>query len=100
MVPELGRYHDRLPQSATDGGYYTKTEENRPLIGPAGPQGFYLACGYSGFGVMVASGAADLVSCHLVGGELPAYAPDFLLSRYDDSTYLETIRAGVESGQL
>jgi hypothetical protein len=49
---------------------------------------------------MVASGAADLVSSHIIGAEPPPYAPDFLLSRYDDSTYLETIRAGIESGQL
>lgn len=100
MVPELGRYHDRLPHSTTDGGYYTKTVENRPLIGPAGPDGYYLACGYSGFGIMVASGGADLVSSHIIEAETPPYAPDFLLSRYDDPTYLEAIRAGVESGQL
>lgn len=100
MIPELRRYQDRLPQSSTDGGYYTKTEENRPLIGPAGPDGFYLACGYSGFGVMVASGGADLVSRHITGEELPDYAPDFQLSRYDDPDYMTTIRSGVESGQL
>lgn len=100
MVPELNRYRDGLPKSVTDGGYYTKTEENRPLIGPAGPDGFYLACGYSGFGVMVASGAADLVSRHVMGADLPPYAADFELRRYDDPTYLAAIRDGVESGQL
>jgi len=100
MVPGLGRYLERLPHATVDGGYYTKTEENRPLIGPAGPDGFHLACGYSGFGVMVAAGAADLVGRHVTGSELPDYVSDFLLSRYDDPTYLETIRRGVESGQL
>ncbi len=100
MVPALGRYLEGLPRSYVDGGYYIKTEENRPLVGPAGPEGFVLACGYSGFGVMLAAGAADLIGAHITDTELPDYAPDFLLSRYDDPTYLDTIRAGVESGQL
>jgi glycine/D-amino acid oxidase-like deaminating enzyme len=101
MMPGMGQYLVQgLPQTSVDGGYYTKTPENRPLIGPAGPKGFFLACGYSGFGVMVAPGAADLVARHVVGIDLPEYAPDFLLSRYDDPTYLASIRSGVESGQL
>ncbi len=33
MVPGLGVYHDRLPESVVDGGYYTKTRENRPSGG-------------------------------------------------------------------
>ncbi len=100
MIPYFGRYLDRLPQSSVDGGYYTKTAENRPLIGPAGPDGFYLACAYSGFGVMVAAGGADLVSRHITAGPLPTYANDFLLDRYDNPDYLAAISGSVESGQL
>lgn len=100
MVPELGAYLDRLPGSVVDGGYYTKTAENRPLIGPAGPVGFYLAAGFSGFGVMVASGAADLLARHITGGELPDYADAFLLGRYDDPGYVQSISEDGESGQL
>jgi glycine/D-amino acid oxidase-like deaminating enzyme len=100
MIPAFGRYLDRLPQSSVDGGYYTKTVENRPLIGPAGPAGFYLACGYSGFGVMVAAGGADLVGSHITNGLLPSYADDFLLARYDNPDYLDSIRGNIESGQL
>lgn len=99
MIPDFGRYLDRLPQSSVDGGYYTKTPENRPLIGPAGPEGFHLACGYSGFGVMVAAGAADLVSRHITSSPLPQYADAFLLTRYDNAGYLKSIRKA-ESGQL
>lgn len=99
MVPSMSRYLEGLPSSTVDGGYYTKTQENRPLIGPAGPKGFYLACGYSGFGVMVAAGAADLLANHLMTGSLPEYAPAFLLSRYDDPEYLESI-SELASGQL
>ena len=100
MVPALARYLDRLPASVVDGGYYTKTVENRPLIGPAGPRGFYLVAGLSGFGVMVASGAADLLALHISGGELPEYADTFLLSRYDDQEYVASVANGAGSGQL
>lgn len=99
MVPGLTAYLDHLPGSSVDGGYYTKTVDNRPLIGPAGPDGFYLAAGFSGFGVMVACGAADLLARHITGSELPGYAADFLLSRYDDPSYLEA-STDTRSGQL
>lgn len=100
MIPSFGGYLDGLPPSSVDGGYYTKTPENRPLLGPAGPEGFHLACAYSGFGVMVAAGGADLVARHIVGDDLPGYAGAFLLSRYDDPDYVGGLEAGTESGQL
>jgi glycine/D-amino acid oxidase-like deaminating enzyme len=100
MVPALEAYADRLPGSVVDGGYYTKTRENRPLIGPAGPGGFHLLAGLSGFGVMAATGAGDLVARHLAGADLPDYATAFLLSRYQDAGYLSSLAAGVGSGQL
>ncbi|HEU4916791.1 MAG TPA: FAD-dependent oxidoreductase [Acidimicrobiia bacterium] len=100
MVPGLSAYRERLPQATVDGGYYTKTRENRPLIGPAGPSGFHLLVGFSGFGVMVAAGAADLLARHVVGSELPDYAEAFLLTRYDDPEYLSAISGPVSSGQL
>ena len=100
MVPELAQYLDRLPHSAVDGGYYSKTPENRPLVGPAGPDGFHLMAAMSGFGVMVSSGAADLVARHITGAELPEYSDAFLLSRYDDPAYLSEIKAVTDTGQL
>jgi sarcosine oxidase subunit beta len=100
MVPELEVYLDGLPESTVDGGYYTKTRENRPLIGPAGPKGFHLMCGMSGFGVMVSAASADLVASHIVGAPLPEYSDAFLLSRYDDPEYLEAIAREENSGQL
>ncbi len=99
MVPGLGAYLDRLPESVVDGGYYTKTAENRPLIGPAGAEGIYLLAGYSGFGVMVSAGAADLLASHITGSPIPDYADAFLLSRYDDPEYLTSV-SSLEDGQL
>jgi glycine/D-amino acid oxidase-like deaminating enzyme len=100
MVPGLAAYQDHLPQSVVDGGYYTKTRENRPLIGPAGPKGLHLVAGFSGFGVMVAAGAADLLARHVTGADLPEYSDAFLLDRYDDLGYMESITEGLSSGQL
>lgn len=100
MVPELRRYLEHLPQSAVDGGYYSKTRENRPLIGPAGPDGFHLMAGMSGFGVMVSAGAGELLAAHVTGTELPGYADAFRLSRYEDPGYMAEIDMGSDSGQL
>ena len=34
MLPGFAGYLDRMPRAYVDGGYYAKTRENRPLIGP------------------------------------------------------------------
>jgi glycine/D-amino acid oxidase-like deaminating enzyme len=100
MVPGLEVYLDGLPESSVDGGYYTKTRENRPLIGPCGPDGFNVVVGLSGFGVMASSAAGELAAQHIAGTDIPRYAPHFLLSRYEDPTYLATIQRETDSGQL
>lgn len=100
MVPGLNAYLDGLPESSVDGGYYTKTSENRPLIGPCGPEGVHVVAGLSGFGVMASSAAGDLVARHLAGASLPDYADAFLLSRYDDPAYSASIETETSSGQL
>ncbi|MEE9177790.1 MAG: FAD-dependent oxidoreductase, partial [Acidimicrobiia bacterium] len=99
MVPGLAPYLVGLPEHAVDGGYYTKTRENRPLIGPCGPEGLSVVCGFSGFGVMVAAGAGDLAARHISGTALPSYSSDFLLSRYERPGYLAEIDR-LASGQL
>lgn len=99
MVPGLDAYADRLPESSVDGGYYTKTVENRPLLGPSGVKGVHLLAGLSGFGVMAAAGAADLVARHITDSNLPEYSDAFLLSRYDDPAYAAEVE-DTPSGQL
>ena len=39
LIPGLGAYVPRLPKHFVDGGYYTKTEENRLLVGTAPGRG-------------------------------------------------------------
>jgi glycine/D-amino acid oxidase-like deaminating enzyme len=91
MVPGLSVYRERMPFSSVDGGYYTKTVENRPLIGPMATGGAYVVGALSGFGVMAAAAAGELVASHVTGGSLPDYAPAFLPSRYQDPGYLDTV---------
>ncbi len=82
-----------------DGGYYTKTRENRPLVGPVGPAGSYLVGALSGFGVMAAPAAGELLAAHVAGERLPPWAPAFRLERYADPVYLAGL-AGADAGQL
>ena len=36
MLPRMKEYFAKMPRPQLDGGYYTKTRENRPLVGPMG----------------------------------------------------------------
>jgi glycine/D-amino acid oxidase-like deaminating enzyme len=100
MVPALAAYNDRLPESVIDGGYYTKTVENRPLAGPAGPEGSFVCGALSGFGIMAACGVGELVATAVTGGEMPPYAHWFDLRRYDDPRYVQGLAEMRDSGQL
>jgi glycine/D-amino acid oxidase-like deaminating enzyme len=84
-----------------EGGYYCKTQENRPLIGPLPVEGAYVIGALSGYGIMASQAAAELVSAHIMISHLPEYASMFLLERYADPAYqalLANWDAG--SGQL
>lgn len=100
MLPGLGAYLESVPRAVIDGGYYTRTRENRPLIGPLAVEGAFIAGGFSGFGLMAACAAGELLAAHLAGGPLPAYAPAFLPSRYDDPAYLALLEGWGGDGQL
>ena len=83
-----------------DGGYYIKTRENRPLIGPLPVEGAYVSCGFSGFGVMASCAGGELIARHITGGALPDYAPAFQLSRYQDPEYRALLDNWGDGGQL
>jgi glycine/D-amino acid oxidase-like deaminating enzyme len=100
MVPGLAAYFERMPKPYLDGGYYTKTQENRPLVGPLPVDGAFLIGAFSGFGLMVSSACGELLAQHVTGGSLPAYAPAFTLSRYDDPAYQKLLETWGDSGQL
>jgi glycine/D-amino acid oxidase-like deaminating enzyme len=100
MVPALCAYADRGSKPHVDGGYYIKTRENRPLIGPLPLAGVYVSGAFSGFGVMAACAGGELLANHVLERPLPAYAPAFLLSRYRDAQYCRLLEAWGDGGQL
>ena len=84
MFPGMSAYADRMPQRIVDGGYYTKTIENRPLAGPMQTKGAFVAGALSGFGIMASCGIAELVAAHITEAPLPNHAAAFMLDRYED----------------
>jgi glycine/D-amino acid oxidase-like deaminating enzyme len=100
MLPAMAGYFDAPPKPTMDGGYYTKTEENRLLVGPMGPKGAWMIGALSGYGLMASPAAGELLAAHITGDELPPYAEWFLLERYDDPEYQELLKNWGRSGQL
>jgi glycine/D-amino acid oxidase-like deaminating enzyme len=100
MIPGMAPYIGAT-DGIVDGGYYCKTPENRPLIGPLAIPGAYVLGALSGMGVMSAHASAELVVQHVTGTPLADYALWFLPSRYDDPKYHELVeRWGPLVGQL
>jgi len=100
MIPAMAPYVERLPRCFMDGGYYTKTRENRLLSGPLPIQGAYVIGALSGYGMMSSNGAADLLADYIAERPLPRYAPAFHLNRYDDPAYQKLLDNWGDSGQL
>ncbi len=100
MLPQLRAYFGRMPKPLLDGGYYVKTRENRPLIGPLPVAGSYLIGALSGYGIMASSAAGELLAAHIAGVTLPDYAPAFSLARYQDPAYQALLEDWTDSGQL
>jgi glycine/D-amino acid oxidase-like deaminating enzyme len=100
MVPGLSVYIGKGARPHVDGGYYIKTRENRPLIGPLPVDGAYISGAFSGFGVMASCAAGDLLARHITEKALPEYAPAFLPSRYQDAKYSALLDNWGDGGQL
>jgi sarcosine oxidase subunit beta len=101
LVPGLQRYVEKIPgQMTQDGGFYTKTKENLPLIGPTDVEGFYLLGALSGYGLMAACAAGELIAEWLTDSELPEYADYFSLARYHDPTIADALKSKAASGEL
>ncbi len=100
MIPGLEAYFGRMPKPVIDGGYYTKTRENRPLIGPLPVKGAFVIGALSGFGIMASCAAGELLAAHLTKSELPSYAPAFSLELYSDPQYQQLLETWTDTGQL
>jgi glycine/D-amino acid oxidase-like deaminating enzyme len=100
MITEMQKYVNQIPTPIMyDGGFYTRTEENMPIISRMQTKGAYVLGALSGFGIMAACASAELLSAQIVGTEIPNYASRFLLSRYENPDYLKEALA-YASGEL
>jgi len=100
MVPRFKEYFDRIPHPQVDGGYYTRSRENLPLIGKTEVEGAYLIGAVSGFGIMSACAAGELLANCILGGSLPDYAQTFSPQRYLDPEYVRKWDELTDDGQL
>jgi glycine/D-amino acid oxidase-like deaminating enzyme len=100
MVPALRAYIGSAARRYIDGGYYIKTRENRPLVGPLPIAGTFISGAYSGFGVMASCAGGELLARHITEVALPDYAPAFLLSRYQRPDYSALLDHWGDGGQL
>ncbi len=101
LVPALKQYFDRLPARRSHyGGYYTMTAENWPIIGPLKTPGAFVIGALSGFGSMAACAAGSLCAKWMRGGNLPAYAQQLSLSRYQNELLMAELKLLGEQGSL
>jgi glycine/D-amino acid oxidase-like deaminating enzyme len=101
MAPSMSAYVGGAELGVVDGGYYCKTTDNRPLVGPLPVEGAFVFGGLSGTGIMTSQAAAELLAAHVTGSALPPWSGAFLPARYDDAAYVEqALRAGALTGQL
>ena len=101
LVPDLRAYFDNVSKPFSHyGGYYTKTKENLPLIGPLPVAGAYICGAFSGFGTMASCAAGELIAQWVTGASLPDYAPLFAPARYEDTRYRALLEQIAETGEL
>ena len=101
LNPALKAYYGRLPRQMSHyGGYYTMTEENWPLIGPMGVDGAFVVGALSGFGTMAACAAGSLCAAWVAGGDLPEYAADLGMTRYENAALMAELAAIQSKGVL
>ena len=101
LNPSLKRYYEGFPGRWSHyGGYYPMTKENWPLVGPLGVDGAFVTGALSGYGCMAACAAGALCAGSIAGGDLPDYAKQLSLARYDDKKLMAEIMNSPTKGIL
>jgi glycine/D-amino acid oxidase-like deaminating enzyme len=101
LIPALRQYIESFPSRCTHyGGYYPMTRENWPIIGPLGVDGVFITGALSGFGSMSACAAGELCASWIAAAELPSYARQLSLERYNDRELMADIENAGNKGVL
>lgn len=101
FIPTLSAYSENIPTPLIEyGGYYTRTKENFPLIGPTAIDNVFIVGALAGFGTMAACAAGELCAFYLTEKDLPGYAPYFHPKRNKNTGIQKEIAAISGDGQL
>jgi len=102
FIPQLADYQNNIPSPIVQyAGYYNRTKENFPLIGPTKMSDVLLVGALAGFGTMSACAAGELCSKYILNEtELPDYARFFHPLRYEDGELMDEINHSMSDGQL
>ena len=101
FIPGLSAYAHQVPTPVISyAGYYTRTQENWPLIGASHDDNVFIVGALAGFGTMTACAAGELCARHIAGESLPWYAPYFHPLRYEDEVILAEMDKLQLDGQL
>ena len=102
FIPGLSDYEESIPVPIVDyAGYYTRTKENWPLIGPTSKQNVFVIGALSGFGTMAACAAGELCASYILSEtELPDYSTYFHPNRYQNPKIVKELEASGNDGQL
>ncbi|KAG2791111.1 hypothetical protein PC129_g8329 [Phytophthora cactorum] len=104
MFPQVKSYLTRpevRDSFYVSGGYYCKTLDNLPLIGPAPNTigGVYLQSAMTGVGLMSSAASGHLLATHVMGETLEGcglanHVDAFLPSRFEDQAYVDFLSDG------
>jgi glycine/D-amino acid oxidase-like deaminating enzyme len=105
FIPALKPYVEDLPTPLVQyAGYYSRTDENWPLIGPLSVEGAYTISALAGFGTMTACAAGELCAAWLMNDKPPEkasnYQRQFHPNRYNDPDMLAEMASIDSDGQL
>jgi len=101
FIPALSAYAENIPTPLIEyGGYYTRTKENWPLVGPTEMDNVFVIGALAGFGTMAACASGELCAMYLSEKTLPDYAPYFHPNRYENPAIQKEIVALQADGQL
>jgi glycine/D-amino acid oxidase-like deaminating enzyme len=102
FIPALAEYYNNIPTPIISyAGYYTRTKENWPLIGPTDQHKVFVVGALAGYGTMSACAAGQLCANYVMSEtSLPDYARYFHPSRYADQDMLALIKEMEKDGQL
>ncbi len=102
FIPQLAEYENDIPTPLIQyAGYYTRTKENYPLIGPAEMPNVFLVGALAGYGTMGACAAGQLCSKYILSdSNLPDYSRYFHPLRYQNQVLMQEINESQSDGQL